>query len=815
MKQNKKEIRNLLAIGALFHDIGKVIIRALWGETEQYFKQIEKEKHYKEQFKYAHAYSTYKFLENIINNSVILASSYHHNPSGAQGELRLYAQIYQLADYYSSSERSEKEKIERENLLRVIFQNIKILNGKIKDQELYLEQEYFYNLQPLQINKEIIFPIKKEDLKSFDEITAYKNLWQGFQNEFNILKNAYIKEKKLTSSEKFLSALYYLIYKYFWCVPASTYDPERKERHYPDISLFDHLRVCSAFSTSLYTSYNLNIIENESKPEEKIKLVFLKGDISGIQKFLYGITNIKGVAKRLRGRSSFLALLSDLVAKALLNKFEYPFVNILYSGGGHFEVVLGYDEGIEKEINEISKEIEETLFKEFCGTLGLALGYSEITLTDLRNREVYKNKIMKNIHEMLDKNKKQKFKNILINHSTDQLLDMINREFKDIKKSYTVCSSCQLSITEEEIEEEKNICKWCEIFREVGEIIPKAKYLIFSKEKLDDLPGFYIDKIGGVYFLENLSEISIQIKENNEVYILNNTNFLKESKNICDGFKLMAQIVPLKETKFEVMTFEELVKKAEGDEKLAFARGDVDNLGLIFMQGLGEDYSISRIATLSRSLDLYFSGYFNHLFNLEEFKNKIYVLYAGGDDFFIIGPWNIVLEALKKIREDFKKYTCNNKNTDLSCGVFIGRDSYPIRFAGDLAGEEEDTAKKVKPSVRVLGESLKWEEYGNALENAENMVVFVEKNIVGRSLFYKFYQLLGKFKIEEETSKNGESFNVHPRFYPLFYYFLYRNVKSEKEREKVAEFFIDTNKDYQIRKEALFKAKYVLMKTRK
>jgi len=113
MKQNKKEIRNLLAIGALFHDIGKVIIRALWGETEQYFKQIEKEKHYKEQFKYAHAYSTYKFLENIINNSVILASSYHHNPSGAQGEFRLYAQIYQLADYYSSSERSEKEKIER------------------------------------------------------------------------------------------------------------------------------------------------------------------------------------------------------------------------------------------------------------------------------------------------------------------------------------------------------------------------------------------------------------------------------------------------------------------------------------------------------------------------------------------------------------------------------------------------------------------------------------------------------------------------------------------------------------------------------
>jgi CRISPR-associated protein Csm1 len=802
MEENKKEVRNLLAIGALFHDIGKVIIRALWGETEQYFKQIEKEKHYKQQFKYAHAYSTYEFLKSIIDDQVVLASSYHHNPEGAPEGFKLYAKIYQLADYYSSSERSEKEKIEKENLLRVIFQNIKVPKIESKSQENFSEQEYFYNLQPLQINNEVIFPIKKEDLISFDEIIAYKNLWQGFQNEFNILKNAYIKEKKLNSSKKFLTALYYLIYKYFWCVPASTYDPERKERHYPDISLFDHLRVCSAFSTSLYTDYNLNIIKNGDKPETEIKLIFLKGDISGIQKFLYGITNIKGVAKRLRGRSSFLALLPDLIAKALLDKFGYPFVNILYSGGGHFEIVLGYEEGIEKELDKFSKEVEEILFKNFYGALGLALGYTEITLSELRNKEIYRNKIMKNIYRVLEKNKKQKFKGVLINYSIDQLLDIINQEFKDIEKNYTVCSSCQVVITEEKGEEEKNICKWCETFKEVGEIIPKAKYLIFSIEKLNNLPGFCIDRIGGVYFLEDLSKVSIQIKENNEIYLLNDTNFLKEDR--CDGFKLIAQIVP--QTNSEVMTFEELVTFAEGDKKLAFARGDVDNLGLIFMQGLGEDYSISRIATLSRSLDLYFSGYFNYLFNLEEFKNKIYILYAGGDDFFIIGPWNIVLEALKRIREDFKKYTCKNKDIDLSSGVFVGRDSYPVRFAGELAGSEEDKAKKIKSTIRVLSESLKWEEYKKAIKEAEKMVNFVNNEKIGRSLFYKFYQLLKSFK-------NNEN-NISPKFYPQFYYYLYRNVKDKDDREQVINFFLDSKNDYQVKKDALFKTKYVIMKTR-
>ncbi len=821
MIENKKEIRNLLAIGALLHDIGKVMHRG-HRDVNKYLTTIEKEKHYKEQFKYTHAYLTHLFFkEYFIDNPIIQTSSYHHNPEAAPERFRLYAQIYHLADWYSSAERSKKEKIEKENLLRSIFQSIKLpKNEPKKQEEAFSDREYFYDLTPLKIDDKTIFPLTKEDLiKESDETFKYKNLWKDFEKEFNKLKDVYINQEKLTSSEKFLAGLYYLIYKYFWCVPASTWDPERKERHYPDISLFDHLRVCAAFSTSIYTDYNLDILKKTNKPEDKIKLVFLKGDISGIQKFLYGITNTKGVAKRLRGRSIFLALLSDLIARALLEKFEYPFVNILYSGGGHFEVVLGYEDGIEEELTKFSKEIEEILFKEFHGTLGFALGYTEIILSELKDSKVYKNKIMKNIHEMLDKSKKQKFKHLLISHTPDELLNRINQEFKNNKKTYTICRSCEFSIIEEQVDEEKNICKWCENFKEVGEYIPKACYLMFSKENLKKLKGFYIDKIGGVYFLDEKDFLELesypQIEENCELYILNDTNFLK-GLYICDGFKFIAKTVPLKQTngnKDEVMAFEELVNEAEGDKKLAFARGDVDNLGLIFMQGLGEDYSISRIATLSRTLDLFFTGYLNYLFNnSEELKNKIYVVYAGGDDFFIIGPWNTVLKALKRIREDFKNYTCNNKDMNISCGVFIAHDFYPIRFAGDLAGKEEDIAKKEKPAIRVLGETLKWEEYAKGLDSAENIADNIEKGLIGRSLFYKFYQLLGSFR---KPSKNGKTLEVDPRFYPMFYYFLYRNVKDEKLKNDMIEFFTDTKKDYQIRKEALFKAKYVIMKTRK
>lgn len=57
---------------------------------------------------------------------------------------------------------------------------------------------------------------------------------------------------------------------------------------------------------------------------------------------------------------------------------------------------------------------------------------------------------------------------------------------------------------------------------------------------------------------------------------------------------------------------------------------DVDNLGNIFSKGLNK-ISISRIATLSRMLDLFFSGYLNIITkekseNNDTIKNNFYTL---------------------------------------------------------------------------------------------------------------------------------------------------------------------------------------------
>lgn len=68
--------------------------------------------------------------------------------------------------------------------------------------------------------------------------------------------------------------------------------------------------------------------------------------------------------------------------------------------------------------------------------------------------------------------------------------------------------------------------------------------------------------------------------------------------------------------------FEHLAKISNGANKLGVLKMDVDNLGLIFSEGLKESYDenlgISRVSALSSQLDMFFSGFVNNI--ASEFK---------------------------------------------------------------------------------------------------------------------------------------------------------------------------------------------------
>jgi CRISPR-associated protein Csm1 len=558
--------------------------------------------------------------------------------------------------------------------------------------------------------------------------------------------------------------------------------------------------VVGALVSGLWTDYNIQRLKDG---QDAVEFLLVEGDITGIQRFLYQLSNTKGVGKRLRGKSFFLSVLPVILGRFFLRELGYPMVNLLYAGGGKFQFVIGYEEGVEQKLDELQRKVDEVLVKEFGGHLGVVLGWRRLKggkFGEIRE-EIYR------LYEEIGRKKFQKFSAVLENF--DHLANSLEPD------NYEMCPSCGVALKPEGKEE--NLCEWCKGFQEVGEKIPRAEYVVFSSKRGD----LYLEGIGGVSVYSKAQ--NHDTLSGDTLLLLNRTDF--EDK--ADGFFFLANTVPTKEEKGKILVkdFEEMVEEEEeGYKLLAFVKMDVDNLGLIFSQGLKEDYSISRVATLSRSLDLFFSGYINTLLQKEEFKDKVYVVYSGGDDMFFCAPWEIALKVAQEIKKNFEEYTCYNTHFKLSAGVFFQKPTYPIRFGAERAEEEKDNAKARGNSISLWGQSLFWEQFEKALKD---LYSFMEKFDVQnyRTLLYRIYTLLRAYK------KDGK---VSLRFYPMFYYQLYRNIEEEDEQEQrklesdgeikdekrkgkrraLEELILDPKNDYNIRDEAELLLKLVLMKTR-
>jgi CRISPR-associated protein Csm1 len=705
--------------------------------------------------------------------------------------------------------------------------------------------------------------VKRESRELFEELYGdYKPLLEAFKTAF---------EKTLTGISdisKLTAKVYYLFYKYLWSVPSSTYDREKGAYHYPDISLFDHSRGVSAIATSLVTEYNLKQI----KEGKESQLILLEGDISGIQKFLFGVRNVKGVAKRLRARSFFLALLPELIASYILEKLGYnPTVNTLYASAGKFQLLIGYEEGIEQRLKGLQKEIEEILIEEFGGRLGFVLAWEIFPLKGLENYQL----IVKNLHIKLADEKRKKFKLNLL-----ELEQLANKKLKELLrdgKETVLCPSCGWEIKDEN--DGKEYCQWCETFQQVGSFLPKVRYIAFTRSNkaapLEWKAHFEVPKLGTIYLLseENLNLLSSlpekgtlititgekinlsQLQKELRIFKLNATG-IEENPHLI-GFKFICQTVPSLEGEGEqikpllenleekeewregdILPFTVLQELAIGDKKLGYFKADVDNLGLVFMAGI-KNYTFSRIATLSRMLELFFSLYTDRLLRdlkgellksdyagreeskyLQEVASPVYTVFSGGDDLFLIAPWNVAVKVATLIRSKFGKYTCQNPSFGMSAGLGFFKGNFPIRLAADITDGLESRAKQKleesgkKDKIALLDSVLQWKQLEELQQKGLELLKELEKSNLSRSLLYRLYIRLKAIKETTAEGSNERKEQLY-RFIPYFYYQLARNVKEERLQKELEQLFIDPSEEELVKlKEGLVFLAYLLMLSR-
>lgn len=813
--------RKTVALAGLLHDIGKFMQRAAVELDRQSEKMEEllcpyhKEGNY---FSHRHALWTDHFFRKIIDgalledilgkftypDNVAALATYHHKPDSP------WQSLIKQADRLSAKEREEGDtpKARGQHIKRrlsSIFEKIALEQTPSPKSLL----TYAYSLLPLSL-KEEVFP---RELEGDQDLTdEYKDLWEGFEKQLSRVQKEVSQTKN--KFDLLFNSLYSLLHKYTWSIPSFTQSE-------CDISLFDHLRTTSALALCLY------IVQNSSE-EVKRPFLLVEGDISGIQKFICRLTAPTGVshiARILRGRSFYLTLLPLVLAKYIISRLDLTVANILWCGGGKFDLLLPNTSETKTQLEEIKGEFTDWFFDEFEAELGIVFGKVEANEKEWRDFAILLDRLRSEVEEA----KNQKF-----------LAKVVSGARLNTGFPHEICRVCGLY--EVEKGKEENICSKCSLQRDIGSQLPKASYLIFTRSgKSGNLPGHPITfgKFGTVYLLpsEHVLRSFYTLKDVTDILSINRL------EDFPFGFTLIGKEVATASRDFtsedgtlvekgHILPFEILAQMSEGDKKLGVLKVDIDHLGLIFALGLPqEDRTISRIATLSRMLDWFLCGYVNTIAEevSENWRAKnlplkdnvqgcIYTIYSGGDDLLIVAPWSEAIGFADKLHSHFKEFTCSNPDLDLSAGLYLCKPKFTVGRASLLATEALNQAKdRGRKRIKALGDVVAWNKHDGipGFHELLKLSEFLSKHLGPKQakqdkLPHRFLHSLLQLR-RFYASEGGINLN----YIPLLLYIITRNVSGEHLKLKLMHDFISGDSAPGYFQNCLIPVSIALLKTRK
>ncbi|MFQ3675745.1 MAG: hypothetical protein SNJ64_04300, partial [Endomicrobiia bacterium] len=161
--------------------------------------------------------------------------------------------------------------------------------------------------------------------------------------------------------------------------------------------------------------------------------------------------------------------------------------------------------------------------------------------------------------------------------------------------------------------------------------------------------------------------------------------------------------------------------------------------------------SLSKLATLSRQINNYFTIYLPYILATEEEFKNIYTIFAGGDDLFLIGPWNKIIEFAKHLYRSFSDYVCQNKEITISAGISIHKANEPIMTFYEHSENALNTSKnRGKDSITVFGETVKWQQFIELEEIKEGIQNLFDKEIINNAMLFRLLNLSEMAKKEEE-----------------------------------------------------------------
>lgn len=738
MKGFSEREQHAVILGALLHDLGKFIQRA------QKNPRSQDHSHWGEEWFEDNLAEKLTTLFEIEEKQIIRSAISNHH--GHERFVSLADAISAGMDRISMEAEEEKGDPFTDRLIS-IFSRIS-LSGQMKT------EKYHKLLHLGSQNIEETFPIGEKKC-SFSEYAGLLKALEGELHEMDF---------RNSSTLNIIDTLYFLLWKYAWCIPSAAYKDE------PDVSLFDHLKTTAAIAACLYAYQREN--PHEALDLESKVFCLIGGDLSGIQNYIFSVLTQQGkIAKRLRARSLFVQLISEIASHKLLHTFDLPLCNLIGSAGGNFYILIPNSRETDVRVAELQKEFDTWTLTHLNAEIAISLASVKLCGRDFSNFSVILDEQLK---PNLNVNKYRPHNSALYSNTGWQQEEFLRPEV--VEGDDKVCDGCRMHPQYETERNEDNLCIRCFDDTIIGQILPKAKYIAFF-----DNESHKHKVLNYSFELWDDRDMSNQLSYRPYLILTLNSPQVKPP---VTGFKYLATHVPKNEDNNQLLSFDEIAGTSEGDRLLGYIKADVDNLGDILRRGFQQTrLSISRFSTFSHMLETFFAGYLQETLR-NEFRH-IYTIFSGGDDFFLVGPWNETIEFAQITRDRFTDFSAENKDLTFSAGLFLSKPHEPLSYCARLVEKRlrDSKAEEGKDSITLFGQTVHWDELIKILNEAQRIIKWLNLRppVISRSFANKLRHY-GEMNHQFEETKDTRWL----RFVPLLIHDINRNLTRKEQSEAYA-----------------------------
>lgn len=642
---------------------------------------------------------------------------------------------------------------------------------------------YRYRFPLAELTPETIFPGRREEVVPADN--------QRGAREYAALFSRFVAEQKKLAHrevpELWLNHFVSLWERFTCFIPAATVG-----KVIPDVSLYDHSRATAALATALYCYHEAEgtLTEQSVRDNNPEKFRLITGDFSGIQKFIFsegGSTN-RAAAKLLRGRSFAVSLLSELAGLTVCRELGLPSTSIILNAAGKFTMIAPNLSGVTERIDRIERELNGWLLDAWFGEVTISFSTISASPADFEQ-----GKFPALWQKLARAAEQKKYRKIPLDRLGVQsgYLDSFDNRLQP-----ALCPFCgrrpahPSTKGDHYLGDNEASCLICRDHIHLGAHLIKGRTLAiidadasFAGNRLKaplmgryqvsfDLDQQSVTSLVKQNALRSISVLGSAMRSNEGygVRIINGyvpvyTDEDQRDERILQGRmseeKKLELIDMIKEG--GVKSFHHIAKTSRvphrakegeysGIEALGVLKADVDNLGSLFGCGLQpERLNLSRLATFSRQMNSFFSLYLPNLLATDPRFRNIYTVFAGGDDLFLIGPWNRIVDFADVLEEEFRRFACKNPRITISAGITVSKPGIAVPAFADRAEEAlEESKHGGRNRVTLFGETVPWDLFRQLLQHRDRLERWQGNGIIGKAFLYQLNELVALARREKE-----------------------------------------------------------------